>query len=343
MPLHLAWEKFSAVKIDYYPHEPELHTVTNDHRAIIQLAMRRVIAAGYRRIGFVMPSWWDHFADLAWSAGFLAEQQVLAPEEKIPIFHFSDAPPNGMAGAEGREMVAPRKEFGEWLRKCRPEVLISKEQFVQPRLAELGLTVPRGYRVRRDLPQSRWTDRRSPAQLRTGRGAGGGNPRRSAPALFLRRALISHHHLGGKHLVRRRIPAVPQYSPSAATADKSCRNLTSLDCSLHQQSNADVADPGRRGNVANNDIAVNVIFPRTGFRRSPRRSGGQWLDAALVALRYVRWLSPLGWSLRYRQGAHPAAVSVRLFNSICGAKGAKCVRLFRAGISAMLQRWTNDL
>ncbi len=143
VPLRLAWPHFSAVKIDYYPHEPELHTVTNDHRAIIQLAMRRVIAAGYRRIGFVMPSWWDHFADLAWSAGFLAEQQVLAPEEKIPIFHFSDAPPKGMESVEGRETVAPREAFGEWLRQFRPEVLISKEQFVQPRLAELGLAVPR--------------------------------------------------------------------------------------------------------------------------------------------------------------------------------------------------------
>ena len=36
VPLQLAWPRFSAVRIDYYPHEPELHTVTNDHRAIIQ-------------------------------------------------------------------------------------------------------------------------------------------------------------------------------------------------------------------------------------------------------------------------------------------------------------------
>jgi LacI family transcriptional regulator len=39
--------------------------------------------------------------------------------------------------------VAPQEAFRAWLRQYRPEVLISKEQFVQPRLAELGLTVPR--------------------------------------------------------------------------------------------------------------------------------------------------------------------------------------------------------
>src|SRR5690606_4287892 len=54
-PLRFEWSRFSAVKIDFFPHEPMLHNVTNDQRAIIRLAMRRVIAAGYRRVGFVFP------------------------------------------------------------------------------------------------------------------------------------------------------------------------------------------------------------------------------------------------------------------------------------------------
>ena len=143
VPLQLAWAHFSAVKIDYYPHEPELHTVTNDHRAIIQLATRRVIAAGYRRIGFVMPSWWDRFADLAWSAGFLAEQQALAPEERIPILQFSEVTLDRPTGGGPRETAVSRTAFSEWFHRYRPEVLISKEQFVQPSLAALRLKVPR--------------------------------------------------------------------------------------------------------------------------------------------------------------------------------------------------------
>jgi LacI family transcriptional regulator len=141
--LALDWPRFSAVRIDYYPHEPELHTVTNDQRAIIQLAMRHVVAAGYRRIGFVIPSWWDHFSDLAWSAGFLAEQQELPPEARIPILRFDDAPGGGSAGSRGFKGRLPRKVFEKWLQRYQPEVLISREEFVEPQLTELGLAVPR--------------------------------------------------------------------------------------------------------------------------------------------------------------------------------------------------------
>ncbi|HUL51924.1 MAG TPA: LacI family DNA-binding transcriptional regulator [Opitutaceae bacterium] len=137
------WSRFSAVRIDYFPQEPELHTVTNDQRAIIQLAMRRVVAAGYRRIGFVIPSWWDRFSDLAWSAGFLAEQHELPPEGRIPILRFDDGPQGGSVAPTEFRGRLPRKAFEKWLQRYQPEVLISREEFVEPQLTELGLAVPR--------------------------------------------------------------------------------------------------------------------------------------------------------------------------------------------------------
>ena len=54
-PLQLDWARFSAVKIDCLPREPDLHHVTNDQRAITQLAVRRILAAGSSRIGMVIP------------------------------------------------------------------------------------------------------------------------------------------------------------------------------------------------------------------------------------------------------------------------------------------------
>jgi len=139
-PLHFTWPNFSAVKIDFFPHEPTLHNVTNDQRAIIQLAMRRVVAAGYRRIGFVMDRQWDLGVDLAWSAGCLAEQQKLAPEDRIPFLLFSKslAPETGPA-----DRSVPREQFETWFRQHRPDVLISTKEFVLPRLAEAGIAVPR--------------------------------------------------------------------------------------------------------------------------------------------------------------------------------------------------------
>ena len=52
-PLDFDWTRFAAVKIDYFPHEPQLHIVTNDQRSILRLATRQVLAAGYKRVGLV--------------------------------------------------------------------------------------------------------------------------------------------------------------------------------------------------------------------------------------------------------------------------------------------------
>lgn len=139
--LRLDWAQFCAVKIDFFPHLPRLHTVTNDQRAIIQLAVQRVAAAGYARIGFVMPRWWDRFVDQAWSAGFLAEQQNLPVRDRIPILAYT-LPPSPPSPEAGHAPVAAR-ELKDWLVRHRPEAIISWAPFVMPPLAELGIRVPR--------------------------------------------------------------------------------------------------------------------------------------------------------------------------------------------------------
>jgi len=142
-PLLFKWSNFSAVKIDFFPHEPALHTVTNDQRTIIQLAMRQVIAAGYRRIGFVLDRRWDHGVDLAWSAGFLAEQQKVAPKDRIPILLYPETPPPPNTVIDRGDNSVPLKSFRAWFRRHRPDVLIATKWFVQSRLTELGISVPR--------------------------------------------------------------------------------------------------------------------------------------------------------------------------------------------------------
>jgi LacI family transcriptional regulator len=91
--LDFAWENFSAVKIDYFPHRPALHNVTNNQCDIVRLAVQKVMAAGYRRIGFVMHRGWDHAVDHLWTAGYLCEQQVLNARERIPTHLFPEPEP----------------------------------------------------------------------------------------------------------------------------------------------------------------------------------------------------------------------------------------------------------
>ena len=142
--LQFDWHNFSAVKIDYFPHKPALHNVTNNQCDIVRLAMQKVMAAGYRRIGFVMHRGWDHAVDHLWTAGFLCEQQALGARERIPAHLFPEAEPVERWLNESKADVAPDAEpFARWFEKYRPEVLITKGAFLQQLLADMGLRVPR--------------------------------------------------------------------------------------------------------------------------------------------------------------------------------------------------------
>lgn len=136
-PIDFEWSKFSAVKIDFSPRAQHLHMVTNDQRTIVALAMQRMMAAGYKRVGFVMPRWWDNYVERAWSAGFLAEQQLVAPADQVPILYFSS--PENSNG----DFRVPREPLSTWLRAHKPEVILSYGPFVKPTLAELGLSIPK--------------------------------------------------------------------------------------------------------------------------------------------------------------------------------------------------------
>jgi LacI family transcriptional regulator len=133
-PLELEWRRFTAVKIDFLPRQPALHKVGSDHRAVIQLAVRRAVSAGYRRIGLVLSPWLDASVDFAWSAGFLAEQQTHPSRDHVPIL---------MAPDGGGDPLVPRAPLERWLTLQRPEVVIAEGGCVLPRLAELKIAVPK--------------------------------------------------------------------------------------------------------------------------------------------------------------------------------------------------------
>jgi LacI family transcriptional regulator len=142
--LQFDWKHLSGVKIDYFPHKPELHNVTNNQCDVIRLAMRKVIAAGYRRIGFVMHRGWDHSVDHLWTAGFLCEQQNLAPKERVPAHIFPGPVPVERWFKESKaDVTTDPAPFEAWYGKYRPEVIISKAAFVLPQLQRMGLRIPR--------------------------------------------------------------------------------------------------------------------------------------------------------------------------------------------------------
>jgi len=96
----LDWNNYATVKIGCYPHQPDVHMVTINPCDIIRLAMQKVIAAGYRRIGFVMHRGWDRRVGHLWMAGYLCEQQTLPPEYHIGLTNASGARYEGSVGSQ---------------------------------------------------------------------------------------------------------------------------------------------------------------------------------------------------------------------------------------------------
>jgi LacI family transcriptional regulator len=141
--LQLKWENFSAVKIDYFPHQPALHNVTNNQSHIIRLAMQKVTAAGYQRIGFVMHRGWDHAVDHNWTAGYLGEQQHLPLKSRIPAHVFPQPlPVDRWFHEHATQVEVDLEPFKKWLERYQPEVLITKGAFVLPALQKLKWRVP---------------------------------------------------------------------------------------------------------------------------------------------------------------------------------------------------------
>jgi LacI family transcriptional regulator len=137
-PIGFDWDEFTAVKIDFYPASPQLNKVTNDQRSIIQTAMRRILALGYRRIGFVVSEIWDDFDDLAWSAGFLAVQARLPADDRVPLLCYPRS-----ASAPGCDDLAIQCDaLSVWLKTYEPEVILGYGPYVLPQLQVLGIRVP---------------------------------------------------------------------------------------------------------------------------------------------------------------------------------------------------------
>lgn len=134
------WHEFSVVKIDPRPVSLPCDYVTNDQRWILQTGSRRLLEAGYRRIGFVLARGWDDSADLTWSAGFLPLQQRLPAADRVPMLLYAEEE-GDMADEAARRV--PIELFGQWLARHRPDALLGFSAHVLPSLRALGLEAGR--------------------------------------------------------------------------------------------------------------------------------------------------------------------------------------------------------
>lgn len=125
--LELDWARFSAVTIGYSLASPALHMVCPNQYRCMKLALDRLLARAYRRIGLVMLRASDDRVDHNWLAGYLVAQQQLAARDRLPPLL-----------PERWDEAA----FAAWLRKHRPDAIVSKCAEALPALRRLGYRPP---------------------------------------------------------------------------------------------------------------------------------------------------------------------------------------------------------
>ncbi len=117
--IELDWAQFSAVSIGFSLISPRLHLVCPHQYRAARLAMQELARRGYRRPGLVMLKASDERVDQNWSAGFRVEQQTLAARDRLePLF----------------QDEWDEAGFTAWLRRVKPDVVVTKFPEVQAAL-----------------------------------------------------------------------------------------------------------------------------------------------------------------------------------------------------------------
>lgn len=126
--IELEWERFAAVSIGYSLARPTLHMVCPNQYRCMKLAVEQLAVRGYRRIGLTLLRASDERVDHNWLAGYLVAQQALPARHRLrPL----------------RLERWDKREFAAWLRRERPDAVVSKCAEAVAALRELGYAVPR--------------------------------------------------------------------------------------------------------------------------------------------------------------------------------------------------------
>ncbi len=129
-PLEIDWSKFAALSLDYSLLRPRLSRVVDDHAFGIERVLDEIGRRGYQRPGLVLRASQDvrtHHSRL----GVFLVQLRLHPE-------WRHVPP----------LILPEDRwdsalFADWVRRERPDVVLTEELALPTAARELGLRVPR--------------------------------------------------------------------------------------------------------------------------------------------------------------------------------------------------------
>lgn len=125
--LDFPWEKFSAVTFGYGVARPRLHTVSPAHYLAVKRIMDELHRLGYRRIGLALDGAQNELTDGHNLGAYLVGEGAALRAPVVPPLH---------------EPYTSIAALGAWIKRHRPDAIISGSYYVLDMLRELDIRVP---------------------------------------------------------------------------------------------------------------------------------------------------------------------------------------------------------
>lgn len=127
------WNSFSLVRFGASVKHPRAHIVTSDQTKCAALAFSRVRRLGYKRIGYVSSVHFERNTKGNFRAGYLSSQDALVAASRSHVTPLI---------LEEDSASVDLRTFRQWLKRYRPDALISTAQYLPDILKEIGQRVP---------------------------------------------------------------------------------------------------------------------------------------------------------------------------------------------------------
>ena len=118
---------FAVATLGHSVIRPDFHRAAGHQTESLRLATHNLRRMGYCRIGFALSEMQDRRNNYSWGMAYAGYQQARPSKDLIPPFYLdrtSDA------------------QFADWLKKWNPDVILSGNAEILPKLAKAGLRVP---------------------------------------------------------------------------------------------------------------------------------------------------------------------------------------------------------
>jgi DNA-binding LacI/PurR family transcriptional regulator len=120
-------ERSVAVVLGARPGRSNLPFVSNDQFSTATRAVEELLALGYRRPALCLNQGLDETVENRFGAGFWAAQKKLPATQRVPVFHYE---------------LKAEKRFRIWIKRYRPDAIITAHAAIEPWLRAIGLTAP---------------------------------------------------------------------------------------------------------------------------------------------------------------------------------------------------------